>query len=48
MEKTSLPYFVVKLSCVCLMFVYVKITYSYPKVTNSYHKVTYSYPSDLI
>ena len=33
-EQTSLPYFGVKLSCVCLMFAYRKrIAYSYPKVT---------------
>ena len=36
---TSLPYFGVKLSCVCLMFAYrKKIAYSYPKVTYSGHK----------
>ena len=33
--QTSLPYFGVKLSCVCLMFAYRKIAYSYPKVTHS-------------
>ena len=33
-KMTSLPYFGVKLSCVCLMFAYRKeIAYSYPKVT---------------
>ena len=33
-NKTSLPYFGVKLSCVCLMFVdRKKIAYSYLKVT---------------
>ena len=41
---TSLPYFGVKLSCVCLMFAYRKTAYSYPKVTYSYPKVTYSDP----
>ena len=30
---TSLPYFGVKLSCVCLMFAYRIKAYSYPKVT---------------
>ena len=39
-ELTSLPYFEVKLSFVCLMFAYEKIGYSYPKVTYSYPKVT--------
>ena len=47
--KTSLPYFRVKLSCVCLMFAYRKkimtccdlmVTYSHPKMTYSYPKVT--------
>ena len=33
--NTSLPYFGVKLSCVCLMFAYRKIAYRYPKVTHS-------------
>ena len=38
---TSLPYFEVKLSCVCLIFAYRKeIAYSYPKVTYSYSKAT--------
>ena len=38
---TSLPYFGVKLSCVCLMFAYrKKIAYSYPKVIYSYPNVT--------
>ena len=37
--KTSLPYFGVKLSRVCL-----KVTYSYPKVTHNYPRVTYSDP----
>ena len=33
-KRTSLPYFGVKLSCVCLMFAYrKKIAYSYLKVT---------------
>ena len=33
-SKTSLPYFSVQLSCVCLMFAYrKKIAYSYLKVT---------------
>ena len=43
---TSLPYFRVKLSCVCLMFAYRKkvMTYSDPMVTYSHHKITYSYP----
>ena len=44
-KGTSLPYFGVKLSWVCLMC-YVclekKISYSYPKVTYSYPRVTYS------
>ena len=44
-DTTSLPYFRVKLSCVCLMFAYrKKLAYSYPKVPYSCHKVTYSYP----
>ena len=41
--RTSLPYFGVKLSCVCLMFAYrreIAYAYSYPKVTYSYSKVT--------
>ena len=38
--QTSLPYFGMKLSCVCLMFSYKKTAYSYPKVTYSYPKVT--------
>ena len=44
MWKTSLPYFRVKLSCVCLMFAYKKkvMTYSDPVVTYSYPKMTYS------
>ena len=37
--KTSLPYFGVKLSRICL-----KVTYSSPKVSHNYPKVTYSYP----
>ena len=37
---TSLPYFVVKLSCICLMFVYRTKAYSYPKVAYKYPKVT--------
>ena len=46
---TSLPYFRVKLNCVCLMFAYRKkvmiysdpmVTYSHPKMTSSYPKVT--------
>ena len=43
---TSLPYFRVKLSCVCLMFAYRKkiMTYSDPMVTYSHPKMTYSYP----
>ena len=43
---TSLPYFGVKLSCVCLMFAYRKkvMTYSDPMVTYSHRKMTYSYP----
>ena len=44
--KTSLPYFGVKLSCLCLPYVQCllmeKIAYSYYKVTYSYPKVTYS------
>ena len=45
-ETTSLPYFGVKLSCVCLMFVYRKkvMTYSDPMVTYGHPKMTYSYP----
>ena len=41
--KTSLPYFGVKLSCVCLMFAYRKkgMTYSDPMVTYSHPKMTY-------
>ena len=44
--QTSLPYFRVKLSCVCLMFAYIKkvMTYSDPMVTYSHPKMTYSYP----
>ena len=44
--KTSLPYFGVKLSCVCLMFAHRKrvMTYSDPMVTYSHPKMTYSYP----
>ena len=44
--STSLPYFRVKLSCVCLMFAYRKkvMTYSDPMVTYSHPKMTYSYP----
>ena len=43
---TSLPYFRVKLSCVCLMFAYRKkvVTYSDPMVTYSYPKMTCSDP----
>ena len=43
---TSLPYFGVKLSCVCLMFAYRKkiMTYSDHMVTYSHPKMTYSYP----
>ena len=46
LDTTSLPYFGVKLSCVCLMFAYKKkiMTYSDPVVTHNYLKVTYSYP----
>ena len=44
LKATSLPYFGVKLSCVCLMFAYRKIAYIYLKVTYSYPKVTYSDP----
>ena len=50
-RKTSLPYFRVKLSCVCLMFAYRKkvMTYSDPMVPYSHPKMTYSYPKgDLI
>ena len=45
-KRTSLPYFRVKLSCVCLMFAYRKkvMTYSDPMVTYSHPKMTYSYP----
>ena len=40
-----MPYFGVKLSCVCLMFAYrEEIAYSYPKVTYSYLRVTYHDP----
>ena len=41
-----MPYFRVKLSCVCLMFAYRKkvMTYSDPMVTYSHPKMTYSYP----
>ena len=44
--ETSLPYFRVKLSCVCLMFAYRKkvMTYSDPMVTYSHPKMTYSHP----
>ena len=44
-SNTSLPYFRVKLSCVCLMYAYRKkvMTYSDPMVTYSYPKMTYSY-----
>ena len=48
--NTSLPYFGVKLSCVCLVFAYRMtysdpiVTYNHPKMTYSYPKVTYSYP----
>ena len=40
--QTSLPYFGVKLSCVCLAYVCLKkkIAYSYPKMTYIYPKVT--------
>ena len=46
LNDTSLPYFRVKLSCVCLMFAYrKKVTpYSDPMVTYSHPKMTYSYP----
>ena len=46
LTETSLPYFRVKLSCVCLMFAYRKkvMTYSDPMVTYSHPKMTYSYP----
>ena len=41
-RNTSLPYFGVKLSCVCLMFAFrKKIAYSYPNVNYSGLKVTY-------
>ena len=45
-KQTSLPYFRVKPSCVCLMFAYKKkvMTYSDPMVTYSHPKMTYSYP----
>ena len=45
-DVTSLPYFRVKLSCVCLMFAFRKkvMTYSDPMVTYSHPKMTYSYP----
>ena len=46
-KLTSLPYFSVKLSCVCLMFAYRKkkiMTYSDPIMTYSHPKMTYSYP----
>ena len=48
--KTSLPYFRVKLSCVCLIekkemtYSDPMVTYSHPKMTYSYPKVTYSDP----
>ena len=44
--RTSLPYFRVKLSRVCLMFAYRKkvMTYSDPMLTYSHPKMTYSYP----
>ena len=43
MYRTSLPYFGVKLSCVCLMFADRKKAYSYLKVTNEcYPNVNYS------
>ena len=55
--QTSLPYFGVKLSCVCLMFAYRKklpivtlrwpTAYSYHRVTYSEPKVTYSDPTHL-
>ena len=41
--NTSLPYFRVKLSCVCLIEKKV-MTYSDPMVTYSNPKMTYSYP----
>ena len=44
---TSLPYFGVKLSCVCLIFAYRKTSndlYSDPIVTYSHPRMTYSYP----
>ena len=41
-EETSLPYFGVKLSCVCLVFAYRKVmTYSDSMVTYSHPKMTY-------
>ena len=52
-KMTSLPYFGVKFSCVCLMFAYrkkvmtysdPKVTYSYPRVTYGDARVTHSYP----
>ena len=48
-KQVSLPYFGVKLSCVCLMFALDKkvMTYSYPKVTYSEPKVTHSDPTHL-
>ena len=48
-NATSLPYFEVKLSCVCLIFTYRKnrVTYSDPKVTYSDPKVTHSDPTHL-
>ena len=46
--NTSLPYFRVKLSCVCLMFRLliekIVMTYSDPMVTYSHPKMTYRYP----
>ena len=45
-DITSLPYFGVKLSCVCIKFAYRKkvMTYIDPMVTYSYPRVTYSDP----
>ena len=44
LKWTSLPYFRVKLNCVCLKFAYIKkvMTYSDPMVTYGGLKVTYS------
>ena len=46
-QTTSLPYFGVKLSCVCLFLLKGRkvMTYSDPLVTYSHPKITYSYPN---